>query len=200
MKSTIVDTIYLTLRDEIVTGKIDSNELILEQSVATKYNISKVTAREILKKLCHEKYLKSYPRKGYFINEISSTQCFQIQQLRYQIESLSLRLVMKNSTQDDLNNIKLILNQHNSNTDPYNTINTKFHMQLANLSQNEYLYDTLYTYMGSISRYAIKGAVFYKNFATTDYHLDILEALQSKDEKKALHFLRLDLQLNESDI
>ena len=200
MKNTIVDTVYAKIRDAIVTGEIDANRLILEQSIADQYGISKVTARETLQRLCHEKYLKSYPRKGYLINEITPRQCFQIQQVRYQIESLSLRLVIKNSTEQDLDGLKEILSQQGEGNDPYDTINTKFHMRLAELSKNQYIYDTLYTYMGSISRYAMTGAIAYKTYTGTDHHNDILSALHARDVKAALHFLRLDMQLDEEDI
>lgn len=200
MKNTIVDTVYSKIRDAIVTGEIDSKQLILEQGIADQYGISKVTARETLQRLCHEKYLKSYPRKGYLVNEITPQQCFQIQQVRYQIEALSLRLVIKHSTEQELEGLKDILQQQGNGTDPYDTINTKFHMRLAELSRNQYIYDTLYTYMGSISRYALTGAISYKNFTDTHYHMDIVKALQERNPQAALHYLRLDIQLSEEDI
>ena len=74
MKKSISDKVYQQVRDSIITGEITNREIILEQVIANKFGISKITARSILQRLCHEKYLTSY-HKGYLINEITALQC-----------------------------------------------------------------------------------------------------------------------------
>ncbi len=200
MKKTLVESVYSAIRDAIITGQLGTNQLILEQNIADEYGISKVTARETLQRLCHEKYLKSYPRKGYLINEITPKQCYQIQQVRYQIEGFSLRLVIKNCSDQEIHSLKEILEQPQTNNDPYETVNSRFHLRLAELSGNRYIYDTLYSYIGSVCRYAITGSIAYKSFSGQSYHDEIIQALSSRDIQSALTWLRQDLQLKADDV
>lgn len=200
MDQSIADKVYNQFRDSIITGEIPNGEIILEQSIADKYGISKITAREILKRLCHEKYLKCYPRKGYLVNEITPEQCRKIQQLRYQIEGLALRLIVSQNLVEELAAVEQILEQQNDSKDPYQTINTRFHLSLANLSGNQYIYDVLYPYIGYVARYALTSIERGRFSPENNYHREIISSIKNKDTKAALDFLRLDLQLNEDEI
>ena len=91
MKEKLADAVYGKIRDAIMTGELASDELIQEQRVADRYGISKITAREVLQRLCHDKYLKSFPRKGYLIVDLSPAQLNMLQKLRYQVEALALK-------------------------------------------------------------------------------------------------------------
>ena len=139
MSQSISDKVYIKLRDSIITGEISNREIILEQSIADKFGISKITARGILKQLCHEKYLNCYPRKGYLVNEITHEQCRKIQQLRYQIEALALRLIASQNLSKGLTTLKQILEKQNFSKDPYQTINTQFHLALEIVGQPVYI-------------------------------------------------------------
>ena len=86
MKEKLADAVYGKIRDAIMTGELASDELIQEQRVADRYGISKITAREVLQRLCHDKYLKSFPRKGNMIVDLSLAQLIMLQKLRYQVE------------------------------------------------------------------------------------------------------------------
>lgn len=83
----LANQIYIELREQILDGTIISNDIINEKSLALKYNVSKTPIREALHRLCQEGYLKSYPRKGYMVNETSQQDCCLIQQLRFYLES-----------------------------------------------------------------------------------------------------------------
>ncbi|AGC67082.1 transcriptional regulator [Thermoclostridium stercorarium subsp. stercorarium DSM 8532] len=200
MSQSVSDKVYEILRDSIITGKISNREVLLEQSIADEYGISKITARGILQKLCHEKYLICYPRKGYLVNEITPEQCRKIQQLRYQIEALALRLIARQNPGKGLATLKEILEQQDDSKDPYQTINTRFHLALAKLSGNEYIYDVLYPYLGYVARYAITSIERGRFSPENNFHREIVFSLENNDINAALNFLRLDLQLDEDEI
>lgn len=200
MKQSVSDKVYIQLRDSIITGEISNREIILEQSIADKFGISKITARGILKRLSHENYLNCYPRKGYLVNEITHEQCQKIQQLRYQIEALALRLIASQNLNEGLATLKQILEQQNSSRDPYQTVNTQFHLGLAKLSGNQYIYDVLYPYIGYVARYAITSIERGRFSPENNYHYEIVSSLQNNDINGALNYLRMDLQLKEDEI
>ena len=50
----LTDSTYRKLRDEIFDAKYKPNELITERQIAEKYGVSKLTACEVLHRLCAE--------------------------------------------------------------------------------------------------------------------------------------------------
>jgi Transcriptional regulators len=200
MKNSLADNVYTKIRDSIIAGEVSSREPILEQAVADQYGISKLTAREILQRLCHEKYLNSFPRKGYLISEITPEQCHKIQQVRFQVEAFALRLIVKFASSKGLDSLKMISDQESGSKDPYQTANSRFHLGLAELSGNQYIYDVVYPYIGYIARYAVMGIRYGRFSQDRNYHSEIIDALEAHDIEAAQRYLRLDLQLEESDI
>lgn len=194
------EEILNSIRSEILNGSFKRGELILEQPIAEKYSISKITAREILQKLCHEKYLISYPRKGYLIYDITPEECKKIQQVRYHIESLSIKLIIKNASNDEILKLKSVLRQTSDSSTPYSSINSKFHLYMAELSGNQYIYDTLYSYIGYVARFANTSPVFNGFTIEGTMHTEIIDALLKRDYSMAVEYLRKDLMLSEEDI
>lgn len=200
MKPTLADTVFDKVRDEIVSGELPAGEILLEQGIATRYGISKVTAREILQRLCSAKYLVSYPRKGYLINEITALEAKQLQRVRYQVEAFGLRQIIKCCTDGQIATLWDILNLKRPGRDPYNTVNSLFHLKLAELSGLPCLYDTLYDFMGPICRYAITNMAQGGFDAEDSRHREIIQALLDRDVDAALNNLQIDLQLKSDEI
>lgn len=200
-KKTLANSVYYKIRDAIMTGELSSNELILEQNVADHYGISKITAREVLQRLCHDKYLKSFPRKGYLILDITPAQLNMIQKVRYQIEALALREVIRHATDEEISQLEETLKTASpSQSDPYETVNSRFHLQIAKLSKNTYLYDTLYGFIGLVCRYAMTNGMAVVTQKGQPHHDQILAALRQRNIPVALEELRLDLQLEPDEI
>ena len=200
-KKSLANNVYYKIREAIMTGKMSSSELILEQSVADQYGISKITAREVLQRLCHDKYLKSFPRKGYLILDITPAQLNMIQKVRYQIEALALREIIRHASEAEIDLLEETLRTASSSlSDPYNTVNSRFHLQIANLTGNSYLYDTLYGFIGLVCRYAMTNGMSVVTQKGQPHHEEILSALRQRDTETALEELRLDLQLEPDEI
>ncbi len=195
MKPTLSDTVYAKLRDAIINGELAAGEILLEQGVAQRYDVSKVTAREILQRLCSGKYLVSYPRKGYLINEITAYEAKQLQQVRYQVEAFAMRQIIKRCTDAEISTLLEILQMEQIGRDPYDTINSKFHMRVAELSGSPYIVDSMYGFMGPICRYAITNLAQGGFGAEDSRHTEIIHALLTRDIPSALENLRIDLQL-----
>ena len=60
--------IYDTLRNEIISGKINARTFLSESEVAKRFQVSKAPVRDALHLLNSQGYLTSYPRKGYLVN------------------------------------------------------------------------------------------------------------------------------------
>lgn len=195
MKTKISERVYHALLNSICSGEISHNDLIMEQAIATQYGISKLTAREILQRLCHDKYLQSYPRKGYVILTITPEQCKQIQQVRYQLEAFCLRQIIHIATSEEINELR-ILSQHTTThiDNPYDSPNSRFHLSLARFTKNEYIYDSIYQYLGFVTR-CITSFAYPDPVENDPLHDLIIDALLQRKEDLALEYLRQDLRL-----
>ena len=201
MKVKLAYSVYGKIREAIISGTVSSDELIQEQGVADQYGDSKITAREVLQRLCHDHYLKSLPRKGYLILEISPAQLNMIQKVRFQVEALALREIIRHCSDAEIDQLEAILNTPaSSQYDPYATVNSNFHLQLARMSKNPYLYDTLHTFIGSVCRYAMTNGASIITQVDDPHHRQIVEALRKRDMELAVEELRLDLQLSRDEL
>lgn len=200
MKSTLSDTLYAQLRDEIITGALPVGEPLLEQGIAQRFGVSKVTAREILQRLCSGNYLASYPRKGYLIQEITPRQCKQIQQVRYQVEAFALREIIRLCSDEEIQSLAAILGEEVRGHDPYSTVNSRFHLKIAQLTGSKYVYDTMYAFIGMVCRYALMNAAQGRFGREDSHHPQIVQALLFRDGQAALEHLRMDLHLQPDDI
>lgn len=196
MPKTTAADIYTAIRREIITGIIPKNQLLLEQEVAQRFSVNRLTAREALQKLCMGKYLKNFPRKGYLVVDITREQLIKIQQVRFQIEALSIRLVIQNCTDQEIGQLKDILSSDGSPWDPDLSVTNRFHLQIAQLSGNEYIYDTLYTFLGYTTRYAMTAVLANRFSGYVDYHDQILDAMLRRNIDEAVEWLHKDLLEN----
>ena len=105
------DLLFQTIQSRILSGSLTPGSLLLEQQVAEEFYVGRQTARETLKRLCQEHYLKSFPRKGYLVTGITPEECRQIQCLRYQLESYAIRLAASQASLQSLKKLDVLLHE-----------------------------------------------------------------------------------------
>ncbi len=185
--------IYTEMRDRIISGTWPQAEVITESGLTEIYKVSKAPVKTALHRLCREGYLKSYPRKGYFINDVSNDDCIRIQQFRYSLESQVVHHIIRSVPDDRIRSLWEILHPTPGpkEKNPYAAVNTRFHVGLADLLENKLYRNTISQYVGTITRVVIKYPAL--NDHAKDVHGDIIEALLARDEKKAADLLYEDL-------
>lgn len=188
------DIIYSELRKRILDGEYGRGKFIGERDLAEEFQVSRAPIRDALQRLSQEGYLISEPRKGHSVNRISAEHLLQIQQLRFQLESLTLSLLIKNASDESLDTLALKKNDSN-NTNPYRTDNTFFHHELAKLTGNESLANIVYRYLGDCSLAVFQNPEIVKQ--ETNYHVKILDAIKERNFKQAQFYLAKDLQIEQ---
>lgn len=184
MAEKLSEKIYKSIRKDITEGRLSPREFFSEAQFAEKYNVSKAPVRDALHLLVGEGYLVSFHRKGYMINTYSIEEINEIQELRRAIEHLSVDLVIKNASDEDIR----MLYQYIDNGQR-GASNRDFHMGIAKLSGNRYLPETLDSFLSRI--YAAM-----RNDKTVEYdenHKRILDALLARDAETAHRVLNDDI-------
>lgn len=200
MKLTIAKTIYNDLRESIISGEVLSGTMLVEGELAERYSSSKMPVREALHQLCQEGFLKSYPRRGYQVTNITEADFYEIQQVRLPLELLAIDLVVEKASREDLEHLSTILREaelessETANSSRLHSVNSVFHLELARLTNNRRLYESLDHLISEVLR---AGYRFYSPTILKErhYHEKIIEAIMEKDAEKAKTLLREDLKI-----
>ncbi len=91
----IRDIVYGQLRKEILEGKIQSGERIIEKEYADRFNISRTPVREALRKLEIEGFVEYIPRKGVIVKRFTLKDVEEIYEIRKSLESLAIKSAIK---------------------------------------------------------------------------------------------------------
>ena len=188
----LTESTYLALRDDIFNAHYKPNELITERRIAEKYGVSKLTAGEVLHRLCFEGHLTSYPRSGYMVTMLTPKEIGQIERIRFAMESLVLETICESVSDEDIQGLYRYIVDAPEKDEHFTATNTKFHLALAQLSQDRFLIKHVQDLLGSLSR--VEQSISDINKKTwQDEHVAILEALSRRDLEAAKRHLEVDL-------
>jgi DNA-binding GntR family transcriptional regulator len=80
------DKVYRALKEDILAARLGRDELLLEQSLAERYGVSKTPVREALRLLVHDGLLLVLPRKGYMVRPVGLQDVVEVFEMRRIIE------------------------------------------------------------------------------------------------------------------
>lgn len=187
MKVSLTEKIYTELRDRILDGDIAPRQFISESQVAEEYNVSKAPAKQALHILANQGYLTGYPRKGYMVTTYSVEEVNKIQEIRRCLESLCVKLAIERATDEEIRSLRLYEGLDTDNLDPRDTINTRFHLRLAELTGNEFMVETLRPLVLKATLSYIKGK------PDIDHFESIVQAMLDRDVERATEVLCRDI-------
>jgi len=187
VKVRLSDSITEDLRAKIIAGEIKANIFLAESEIAEQYGVSKAPAKAALQALSHEGYLICYPRKGYMVASVSVNEYEYVRELRAHLEQLSVRMAIQRASDAEIESLRDIIHSGPEQHNPFKTNNTRFHLRLAEISQNPCISAVLLKYLGLTSRYAFMENV------DDSFHEDIIEAMVARDVERALGCLEMDL-------
>jgi DNA-binding GntR family transcriptional regulator len=90
--SSLTDRVYLTLRENLCSGRIPSGQALQEAALATQLGVSRTPVREALARLASEGLLDSYGR-SFVVPTLSENDIEDIYELRLLLEPEALRQV-----------------------------------------------------------------------------------------------------------
>lgn len=89
------ETIYKTIRDNILDGKIAAGQHLRELEIAKLFETSQAPVREAFRQLQREGLIINMPFKGNFVYDIDDTEIEEIYKLRHALEVISLNWLLK---------------------------------------------------------------------------------------------------------
>jgi GntR family transcriptional regulator, carbon starvation induced regulator len=90
--STLIDSIYEKIQEEIISGHLRPGQRLHISQLASQYQVGLSPIREVLSRLLATELVTAISQKGFRVAEISQTDLNDIYKTRAHIESLALRL------------------------------------------------------------------------------------------------------------
>lgn len=187
----IRDSVFSTLRNAILDGKLKPGERLVERDIAEKLGISRTPVREAIRKLEIERLVTHIPRKGVVVSEFTKEDVAEIMAIRTVLEGLICNLAAAKIKGRDLDRLDHILKQiaeehGKENYKKVNQLHDRFHDIIYKAAESPRLYEQLNTLREYIHKFA---QVAYTKPGRIEQalieHAEIVRALGQHDCEKA---------------
>lgn len=88
--TTAQEGVLRALRADLVSGRLEPGEQLIQESLADRYGVSRVPLREALKILEAEGHVVYHPHRGYFVTTLSVDDLLEVYRLRELLETEAL--------------------------------------------------------------------------------------------------------------
>ena len=206
---TLKDKVYQSIIEEISTGLLQPNSIFTEGQMIEQFGVSKAPVREALVQLCHENVLRSIPRCGYQVIQISAKNVHDLIELRLLLEVGSLPKVMEFMDEQALRKFREMNRRRRINADSRDLWevwrnNEIYHIQLNAVAGNAQVTEVLKSSMGACTRAYAQGYQSNRqhSLSGTDAHMhdQIIDALERGDLSAAQEYLTCDIVAMEEDL
>jgi len=198
----LVDVLAERIEAAIVSGDLQPGSKIREQTLAASLGVSRGPLREAIRRLEGRKLLQRTPNIGVSVAAMSPSDLYEVLQLREVLEGLACALAAKNMTDQELEALSELLEQHQQQrsvqegTGYYQeSKDFDFHFRIVKGSRNvrliQMLCEDLY-YLLRVYRYKSSTKPGRAKQALKE-HKDIVAALMRRDPEDAERKMRLHI-------
>jgi DNA-binding GntR family transcriptional regulator len=199
----LVDVLAERIEQAIISGDLQPGSKIREQTLAASLGVSRGPLREAIRRLEGRKLLQRTPNIGVSVAALSPNDLNEVLQLREVLEGLACSLAAKNMTDEELEQLARLLDQHQQQrsvqdgTGYYQeSKDFDFHFRIVKGSRNvrliQMLCEDLY-YLLRVYRYKSSTKPGRAKQALKE-HKDVVAALMRRDSEDAERKMRLHLR------
>ncbi|MCI6044914.1 GntR family transcriptional regulator [bacterium] len=190
-KSSLRDQVFQKLRSDILSGRYQPGDELVESTVGKELGVSRTPVREAIRQLELEGLVHLIPNKGTIVNGISAKDVRDIYSIRSKLEGLCAGWAAKYHTEEELEQLEetVYLSKYHAQKEHYEQVfelDSRFHEILYEASHSKILAHTLsdfHQYVQKARKLSITSRVRSKK--SNEEHEMILEAVRAGDEKRA---------------
>jgi len=108
---TLSDYVADQLRQAILVGQLQPSQRLVEEDLATSLQTSRGPVRDAIRMLENEGLVIRQPHRGAFVADWTSNDVREIYSLREALESLAIRYVIKNATDEQIDELEILVHQ-----------------------------------------------------------------------------------------
>jgi len=189
--------IYNQLVNDIMHGKFNAGEKLLESELSRRFQVSRTPIREVFLQLERERYITLTKNVGAIVKKISMIEVKEIFSLIAQLDGYATELVAgKKISEEDISLLMSLQQEMEHSVDPkqhlkYLKLNLEFHKFFVNRCGNETLQEISEDLRQKIHKYIVQGSTLPTSINTyLSSHRDIIEAVRSRDSLKAGNLMK----------
>jgi len=135
------------IEEAILSGQFKPRERLVEMDLISRFGVSRTVIREALKRLEAKGLVRATPYRGVMVADLTVEEIEEIYFVRTELEKIAARLVLKNITQEEIQNLKKFLKEVErhlrSKTHQMIEIDSEFHRMIFKACRNSYLYEMI---------------------------------------------------------
>jgi DNA-binding GntR family transcriptional regulator len=198
---TLGERILEKIKDDILSGIYQPGDRLLYTKLASKMKVSMTPVKEALLRLEQEGIVKTIPRRGTFVTEITDRDIIEYTRIREALELLAADLICeKKIPVEDIRKLEHTNKELEKAIEENNGMEAiakdiEFHSALVNLSGNKRLIDIVKQFpLTNIQ--ALRGAyiMIKSSRNTTETHSNIIAALCRHDARLSKKLLRENIK------
>jgi len=198
-RQTLSDQVFTELKEAIIKGELAQGSKVTEDEIAKQYGISRGPLREAIRRLEGLRLLVRKPHAGTRVVTLTHSMMEEIYMVREALEGMSARLAAKRMTEDEVEELRQLLEKHESTIDQsqgkeyfQREGDLDFHFRVAQASNNQWLMDLL-----SSELYQLLRMCRHRSSQTPERplralqeHKQITEAIANRDPELAEILMR----------
>lgn len=182
---TLVQTIRDTLHEEILSGLLPAGTQLRQETLAQRFETSRIPVREALRLLEAEGLVNSRPNKGAVVAAMSTAELCELLDIRMALECFAARLAVPNMVEADFLRLEGILQRYDAADSPqqWAEYNRQFHLALCEPSNNQRLQAMIQEYcLSTTNRFSHLHMSLSTDKHTVQHdHYAILAACRARD-------------------
>jgi len=188
----LTDQIYDRLRADIVIGRLQADDRLIELEIAASMGTSQAPVREALHRLEREGLVLRKGRSGTYVTECALDEMHEIFAIRSTIEGFAAKRTTKTITADQLSELNTLIGlMHAAADDGDMALLTEydllFHRDICEWSGSSGLLRTWEPLYSQVQRFVVQTNVnhFSSLHDIAESHVPIVDALKLRDEVSA---------------
>lgn len=180
------------LRYEILTGALPAGTPLKQDSLATRFQASRIPVREALRQLETEGLVTYHLNRGAVVMQMDVAQICELLDIRIALECYAVRIAVPNMVEADFAELEAILTAYDASdsVEVWAELNRRFHMALCMPANNQRLRRLIEEYGLNTDRYTheMMSKATGKTKPQQD-HYAILQACRDQDGQRAAQLL-----------
>ncbi|MDR7236856.1 GntR family transcriptional regulator [Neobacillus drentensis] len=190
---------YKYLKSMILEGELKAGDRLIERELAGKLGISRTPIREALFRLESQGFVKTVPRKGVVVSNISENEVIEVFTILSSLEVLAVKLAarrMDRETQVELDQkIEELIELKEQAEENFNLEHIQMNRLINKASKSPKLFEILsglidYIHMSANMGYETPG----RRIESLKEHIDIMTALRDKEAEMAEYLMRIHIE------
>jgi DNA-binding GntR family transcriptional regulator len=196
IKRSLSDEVVTSLREAILTGKLEPGARMREELLASSMKVSRGPVREAIQQLEREGLVIMYPRRGAVVARLSREDLEEVYSLRRVLERLAVQEAIRKANDQHLAAMQSVVDEMARFVEQGVTeqqaaeLDTRFHQTLVEAAQHKRLLRSWMELRSQIHLLLLSRTVD-KDFREhlVKSHAGILSTIRDRDEARALEFV-----------